>query len=183
MILIVINFSAFLGIHEQMDKRLQYRSYGRGVLSPILQYTLHGAAELDAAQDGGTVAELRGHTDELSCEPRDEATADQGYSAQALQRNNRYRYEVCAILWNARVPPSLADCSVDNVFLLTLRTFRSPWNDPDHFIQRQTCMNTFVAVFGYMPLLRSNMRLDPVLFKDSVSNLRKKYRQIELVSN
>ncbi|XP_014470573.1 PREDICTED: exostosin-1 [Dinoponera quadriceps] len=60
---------------------------------------------------------------------------------------------------------------------------RSPWNDPDHFIQRQTCMNTFVAVFGYMPLLRSNMRLDPVLFKDSVSNLRKKYRQIELVSN
>lgn len=44
-------------------------------------------------------------------------------------------------------------------------------------------MNTFVAVFGYMPLLRSNMRLDPVLFKDSVSNLRKKYRQIELVSN
>jgi len=61
--------------------------------------------------------------------------------------------------------------------------FRSPWNDPDHFIQRQTCMNTFVAVFGYMPLLRSNTRLDPVLFKDSVSNLRKKYRQIELVSN
>ncbi|XP_014214425.1 exostosin-1 [Copidosoma floridanum] len=60
---------------------------------------------------------------------------------------------------------------------------RSPWNDPDHFIQRQTCMNTFVAVFGYMPLLRSNMRLDPVLFKDPVSNMRKKYRQIELVNN
>lgn len=67
--------------------------------------------------------------------------------------------------------------------LLLHEIFRSPWNDPDHFIQRQTCMNTFVAVFGYMPLLRSNMRLDPVLFKDSVSNLRKKYRQIELVSN
>ncbi|KAL0268472.1 UNVERIFIED_CONTAM: hypothetical protein PYX00_010401 [Menopon gallinae] len=60
---------------------------------------------------------------------------------------------------------------------------RSPWNDPDHFIQRQTCLNTFAAVFGYMPLLRSNMRLDPVLFKDSVSNLRKKYRQIELVGS
>ncbi|XP_065344358.1 exostosin-1 [Cloeon dipterum] len=58
---------------------------------------------------------------------------------------------------------------------------RSPWNDPDHFVQRQTCLNTFAAVFGYMPLLRSNMRLDPVLFKDSVSNMRKKYRQIELV--
>uniref|UniRef100_T1HZB8 Glyco_transf_64 domain-containing protein n=1 Tax=Rhodnius prolixus TaxID=13249 RepID=T1HZB8_RHOPR len=56
---------------------------------------------------------------------------------------------------------------------------RSPWNDPDHFIQRQTCLNTFAAVFGYMPLLRSNTRLDPVLFKDPVSNLRKKYRQID----
>ncbi|XP_049858631.1 exostosin-1 isoform X1 [Schistocerca gregaria] len=60
---------------------------------------------------------------------------------------------------------------------------RSPWNDPDHFIQRQTCLNTFAAVFGYMPLLRSNMRLDPVLFKDPVSNMRKKYRQIELVGS
>ncbi|XP_075223224.1 exostosin glycosyltransferase 1 ttv [Lycorma delicatula] len=62
-------------------------------------------------------------------------------------------------------------------------SIRSPWNDPDHFIQRQTCLNTFAAVFGYMPLLRSNMRLDPVLFKDPVSNLRKKYRQIELVGS
>ncbi|XP_071440722.1 exostosin-1 [Hetaerina americana] len=60
---------------------------------------------------------------------------------------------------------------------------RSPWNDPDHFVQRQTCLNTFAAVFGYMPLLRSSMRLDPVLFKDPVSNLRKKYRQIELVGS
>ncbi|XP_044764759.1 exostosin-1 [Coccinella septempunctata] len=60
---------------------------------------------------------------------------------------------------------------------------RSPWNDPDHFVQRQTCLNTFAAVFGYMPLLRSNLRLDPVLFKDPVSNKRKKYRRIELVGN
>lgn len=27
-------------------------------------------------------------------------------------------------------------------------TGRSPWNDPDHFIQRQSCLNTFAAVFG-----------------------------------
>ncbi|CAO1377358.1 unnamed protein product [Diamesa serratosioi] len=60
---------------------------------------------------------------------------------------------------------------------------RSPWNDPDHFIQRQSCLNTFAAVFGYMPLLRSNLRLDPVLYKDAVSNLRKKYRQIEMVGS
>uniref|UniRef100_A0A182XA63 Exostosin GT47 domain-containing protein n=1 Tax=Anopheles quadriannulatus TaxID=34691 RepID=A0A182XA63_ANOQN len=64
-----------------------------------------------------------------------------------------------------------------------LGSFRSPWNDPDHFIQRQSCLNTFAAVFGYMPLLRSNLRLDPVLYRDSVSNLRKKYRQIELVGS
>lgn len=36
---------------------------------------------------------------------------------------------------------------------------------------------------SYMPLLRSNLRLDPVLYRDSVSNLRKKYRQIELVGS
>jgi len=60
---------------------------------------------------------------------------------------------------------------------------KSPWNDPDHFLQRQTCLNTFVALFGYMPLIRSAVRFDPVLFKDPVSNLRKKYRQMELVNN
>lgn len=30
-----------------------------------------------------------------------------------------------------------------------------------------------------MPLVHSQMRLDPVLFKDQVSILRKKYREIE----
>ncbi|KAH8253390.1 hypothetical protein KR032_005261 [Drosophila birchii] len=62
-------------------------------------------------------------------------------------------------------------------------TGRSPWNDPDHFIQRQSCLNTFAAVFGYMPLIRSNLRMDPMLYRDPVSNLRKKYRQIELVGS
>uniref|UniRef100_A0A8C1T532 Exostosin glycosyltransferase 1b n=1 Tax=Cyprinus carpio TaxID=7962 RepID=A0A8C1T532_CYPCA len=33
--------------------------------------------------------------------------------------------------------------------------------------------------FGGMPLVHSQMRLDPVLFKDQVSILRKKYREIE----
>ncbi|KAL9875690.1 exostosin glycosyltransferase 1 ttv isoform 4-T6 [Glossina fuscipes fuscipes] len=28
-------------------------------------------------------------------------------------------------------------------------TSRSPWNDPDHFIQRQSCLNTFATVFGF----------------------------------
>lgn len=55
----------------------------------------------------------------------------------------------------------------------------SRWADPDHFAQRQTCMNKFASWFGGMPLLHSQMRLDPVLFKDQVSILRKKYRDIE----
>ncbi|XP_065146547.1 exostosin-1b [Paramisgurnus dabryanus] len=55
----------------------------------------------------------------------------------------------------------------------------SRWADPDHFAQRQTCMNKFASWFGGMPLVHSQMRLDPVLFKDQVSILRKKYREIE----
>ncbi|MBN3325627.1 EXT1 protein, partial [Atractosteus spatula] len=55
----------------------------------------------------------------------------------------------------------------------------SRWADPDHFAQRQACMNSFSSWFGFMPLLHSQMRLDPVLFKDQVSILRKKYRDIE----
>jgi glucuronyl/N-acetylglucosaminyl transferase EXT1 len=57
----------------------------------------------------------------------------------------------------------------------------SPWSKPEHFQRRQSCMNSFVASFGYMPLVRSSMRLDPVLFKDLVSMSRKKYKHIEKV--
>ncbi|XP_028837204.1 exostosin-1a-like [Denticeps clupeoides] len=53
------------------------------------------------------------------------------------------------------------------------------WADPDHFAQRQTCMNKFSSWFGSMPLVHSQMRLDPLLFKDQVSILRKKYKGIE----
>ncbi|KYO25734.1 exostosin-like 1 [Alligator mississippiensis] len=50
---------------------------------------------------------------------------------------------------------------------------------PLRFSQRQACVNRFAAGFGYMPLVHSQLRLDPVLFKDQVSVLRKKYRQLE----
>ncbi len=36
-------------------------------------------------------------------------------------------------------------------------------------------------MFGYLPLKKSASRLDPVLFKDPVSNTRKKYRKIERI--
>uniref|UniRef100_A0AAZ1X6Q3 Glycosyl transferase 64 domain-containing protein n=1 Tax=Oreochromis aureus TaxID=47969 RepID=A0AAZ1X6Q3_OREAU len=41
------------------------------------------------------------------------------------------------------------------------------------------CMNAFSHWLGFMPLVHSQMRLDPVLFRDQVSILRKKYRDIE----
>ncbi|XP_007934072.1 exostosin-like 1 [Orycteropus afer afer] len=41
------------------------------------------------------------------------------------------------------------------------------------------CINLMVAGFGHMPLVSSRLRLDPVLFKDPVSALRKKYRSLE----
>ncbi|XP_062818218.1 exostosin-like 1 [Anolis carolinensis] len=54
-----------------------------------------------------------------------------------------------------------------------------PSNGNLQFSQRQDCVNQFVSWFGYMPLVHSQFRLDPVLFKDQVSVLRKKYRHLE----
>ncbi|KAF4800092.1 Exostosin-1c [Turdus rufiventris] len=45
--------------------------------------------------------------------------------------------------------------------------------------QRQDCLNQLADWFGYMPLVSSQLRLDPVLFKDQVSVLRKKYPSLE----
>ncbi|KAM4630664.1 exostosin-1c isoform 1-T2 [Polymixia lowei] len=58
-------------------------------------------------------------------------------------------------------------------------TKSAPWANPEHFNQRQECVNTFASWFGYMPLVHSQFRLDPVLFKDQVSVLRKKYKDLE----
>ena len=45
--------------------------------------------------------------------------------------------------------------------------------------ERVACLNMAVNAFGYMPLLYSQIRLDPVLFKDNVSVYRKEYRRME----
>ncbi|KAG9355576.1 hypothetical protein JZ751_000414 [Albula glossodonta] len=55
----------------------------------------------------------------------------------------------------------------------------APWSNPEHFTQRQECVNAFASWFGYMPLVHSQFRLDPLLFKDQVSVLRKKYKDLE----
>lgn len=50
------------------------------------------------------------------------------------------------------------------------------------FKARQRCFVTLVnETFGYVPLVKSQVRLDPVLYKDQVSNLRKKFKKIEQV--
>ena len=50
-------------------------------------------------------------------------------------------------------------------------TFRCPGcpvtlsEDEEHFIERHKCINFFSKVFGYMPLLNTQFRVDSVLFK------------------
>lgn len=76
-------------------------------------------------------------------------------------------------------PRSLSPCLWFPHVCLSKGSKASRWADPDHFAQRQTCVNVFSHWLGFMPLLHSQMRLDPVLFRDQVSILRKKYRDIE----
>lgn len=59
-------------------------------------------------------------------------------------------------------------------------------NEPEshvlqRLLERHFCLNQFAEEFGDMVLLRSSSRLDPVLYKDAVSIVRKKYRHMESV--
>ncbi|RWS10410.1 exostosin-1-like protein [Dinothrombium tinctorium] len=50
----------------------------------------------------------------------------------------------------------------------------------ESFKFHKKCFSTLInSTFGYLPLIKSQMRFDPILFKDPVSNLRKKYRKLE----
>uniref|UniRef100_A0A4D5S5W6 glucuronosyl-galactosyl-proteoglycan 4-alpha-N-acetylglucosaminyltransferase n=2 Tax=Ixodes scapularis TaxID=6945 RepID=A0A4D5S5W6_IXOSC len=59
-------------------------------------------------------------------------------------------------------------------------TFRCPGcavslsEDDSHFQERHTCMNFFVRVYGYMPLLYTQFRLDSVLFKTRLPHDKQK---------
>ena len=46
---------------------------------------------------------------------------------------------------------------------------------------RVACFNMIVNVYGYVPLVYSSVRMDPVLFKDNVSMLRKEYKRLEVL--
>ena len=52
----------------------------------------------------------------------------------------------------------------------------------NHFTRlenKRVCFEKLVDEFGYMPLVYTNVRFDPVLYKDPISNFRKKYRLLE----
>ncbi|XP_062520694.1 exostosin-like 3 [Corticium candelabrum] len=59
-------------------------------------------------------------------------------------------------------------------------TFRCPGcpdtlsGDNTHFTERHVCINFFVQVYGYMPLLNTQFRADSVLFKTRISHDRTK---------
>ena len=66
-------------------------------------------------------------------------------------------------------------------FQVTSRwTFRCPGCpkalsvEESHFNERHKCVNFFVRVYGYMPLLNTQFRADSVLFKTRISHDKQK---------
>ena len=43
------------------------------------------------------------------------------------------------------------------------------------------CFNMVTNAYGYVPLIYSSVRMDPILFKDNVSMFRKEYRKLEVL--
>jgi glucuronyl/N-acetylglucosaminyl transferase EXT1 len=74
-----------------------------------------------------------------------------------------------------------------NMYGLDLTAENAPlaprWTEKAHFQERQICMNKFFEDFGYMPLMTSQLRLDPTLYKDNVAAWRKQYKSIEIVGD
>ena len=57
----------------------------------------------------------------------------------------------------------------------------SHWDNNTHFQERQKCLQLFIGDFGYNALYESQVRLDPLLFKDDVARFRKRYPNIDSV--
>ena len=57
--------------------------------------------------------------------------------------------------------------------------FRLPSADSNAFEVHQRCFDAVAGRFGYVPLVGSAVRMDPVLFRDTVANARKKYKKME----
>lgn len=72
---------------------------------------------------------------------------------------------------------TLATCPLTTFYFFTPGQVTSRWtfrcpgcpqalsHDDSHFHERHKCINFFVKVYGYMPLLYTQFRVDSVLFK------------------
>jgi len=49
----------------------------------------------------------------------------------------------------------------------------------ERFRQKQRCFQELIRIFGRVTLKRSQYKLDPLLFRDPISNFRKRYRDLE----
>jgi glucuronyl/N-acetylglucosaminyl transferase EXT2 len=50
--------------------------------------------------------------------------------------------------------------------------------DAGHLMERSQCINYFVSVFGFMPLIHAEYRADPVLYKEGVAKEEARYPDI-----
>lgn len=47
------------------------------------------------------------------------------------------------------------------------------------WIDRKSCFHKLINTFGYIPLVKSVVRMEPLLYKDAVAAQRKKYLKLE----
>ena len=77
--------AGFVGLFVKMDQRVFHGADWSSHLSPLLSLAVHGMGQPTLAQDGGPVAQLRGHSLELYRQSRDPPAAHQNHPAQAVQ--------------------------------------------------------------------------------------------------
>ncbi|KAF3850170.1 hypothetical protein F7725_019889 [Dissostichus mawsoni] len=172
----IVGYPARSHYWDSSRSRWGYTSKWTNDYSMILPLPVHTLRPRQPADHGGPHGELRRHPDELPGFSCYQATANQSHSEEAVQGNHD---EPVKQLLRSTGPVSVMNLDSPEK---QVGSKSSRWADPDHFAQRQTCMNAFSHWLGFMPLVHSQMRLDPVLFRDQVSILRKRYRDIERLS-
>ena len=50
--------------------------------------------------------------------------------------------------------------------------------DQGHMVERSECITKFTQLYGAMPLKTIEFRVDPVLYKDNISNNVKRYTDL-----
>eukprot|EP00111_Clytia_hemisphaerica_P004133 TCONS_00011825-protein len=62
---------------------------------------------------------------------------------------------------------------------VTKERLGSTFTPESHFATMQKCFDVLVNVFGHVPLVWSKVAMNPVLYRDPVSIVRKKYKKLE----